>query len=120
MEIIHLLLIWISVAIHLIAILLFVWRYTKLKKLVTSCCKDLCGSEESHQDSHLDRYNLRVHYKRDEGVVIEGLPITEHCNIACDQESNLDRVSKTDISLSPLPSEIRDKCPTSACQITYS
>lgn len=119
MEIIHLSLIWISVAIHLVAIFLFLWRYTKLNKLVTSCCEELCGSDDYHHESHLDTYNLRVHYKRDQGVVIEGLH-TDHCNIVCDQESNLSRVNSSDISLSPLPREIKDRCPSSTCQVTYS
>lgn len=116
METSHIILIWISVTIHLVAILAFLWQFSKLSKWAASCCENLCVN--THQESHLDTHNLRVHYKRDTGVVIEGL---DHCNIICDQEvGSLEIQPSGDISLSPLPNNIRDQCPTSACQVTYN
>ncbi len=115
METSHIILIWISVTIHLVAILAFLWQFSKLSKWIASCCNNLCVS--THQESHLDTHTLKVHYKRDSGVVIQGL---DHCSIICDQEDDLESQLRGDISLSPLPSDIRDQVPTSACQVSYN
>ena len=116
METPHIILIWISVSLHFIAIIAFLWQFSKLSKWIASCCNYPCVN--THQESHLDTHTLRVHYKRDTGVVIEGL---DNCNIVCDQEDKDQEVHLGgDIRLSPLPHDIRDQCPSSACQVSYN
>ena len=60
----------------LIAALIVFLRHSVFGLILTNCCNQLCNGA-SQQDSHLDIYNLKVHYKSykdNSEVVIENLP----------------------------------------------
>lgn len=121
METFHILVLGFSAHILLAAVFIFLKHFSACGKFITSCCGLLCDPESTHQTSHLDSCNLRVHYKNPgTGVTIEGLTNTDHCNITLDIEDNTGVDHESTISLSPLPLNIRDKCPSSACQVSYN
>ena len=123
METFHLLILGFSITVLFAAILIFLRQFSICGSLLASCCEQLCVPENTHQVSHLDTHTLKVHYKNPgTGVIVEGLTTSDHYNISLDikENTNVEAEVSRDVSLSPLPLNIRDKCPSSACQVSYS
>ena len=104
----------------LIAALIVFLRHSVFGLILTNCCNQLCNGA-SQQDSHLDIYNLKVHYKSykdNSEVVIENLPGSGLSNPAFSGASrDLEPVTR-EVILTPLPSSLRSQCPSSSCSIT--
>lgn len=112
---------WVILAfaiITLLSALIIFLRHSVFGEILSNCCSQLCNASDHHQVSHLDTYNLRVHYKCDQReVVIEGLELD---NKASGYNNPAYTSGDTDIILSPLPANLRSQCPTATCQVTYS
>ena len=105
----------------LIAALIVFLRHSVFGLILTNCCDQLCNGASQTQDSHLDIYNLKVHYKSykdNSEVVIENLPGNGLSNPAFTGASrDLEPVTR-EVILTPLPSSLRSQCPSSSCSIT--
>ena len=120
METQEILLLSFSSAVLLAAVLVFL-RQINFGEYIANCCRCICATE-SHQESHLDKYNLRIHYKPNT-IIIEGLHSGDkvynenaHCNPISNYETgaSVDYSNNRDIVLAPLPQNLRSQCPSAS------
>ena len=95
-------------------------RHSIFGKILSNCCSQLCSSSDQHQESHLDVYNLKIHYNCDkEEVIIQGFALENGPIGLSNPAYATSRTSVESAVLSPLPDNLRSQCPSATCQVTF-